>query len=72
MFDGEQQEDIYTFIHFIRSKFVNAYQGKFQLLAPVPHTTPFTEEKSILLGNIWGLLWADMNTATPLGAWGRS
>ena len=37
-----------------------------------PHTTPFPEEKSIL-GVIYGvLLWADMNTATRLGAWGRS
>ena len=37
-----------------------------------PRTTPFPEEKSIL-GVIYGvLLWADMNAATPLGAWGRS
>ena len=37
-----------------------------------PHTTPFPEESSII-GVIYGvLLWADMNTATPLGAWGRS
>ena len=35
-------------------------------------TTPFPEVKSIL-GVIYGvLLWADMNAATPLGAWGRS
>ena len=35
-------------------------------------TTPFPEEKSIL-GVIYGvLLWADMDTAIPLGAWGRS
>ena len=35
-------------------------------------TTPFTEEK-IILGVIYGvLLWVDMNTATPLGVWGRS
>ena len=40
--------------------------------APAPRTTPFPEEKSIL-GVIYGvLLWADMNAATPLGAWGRS
>ena len=37
-----------------------------------PRTTPFPEEKSTL-GVIYGvLLWADMNAATPLGAWGRS
>ena len=37
-----------------------------------PRTTPFPEEESIL-GVIYGvLLWADMNAATPLGAWGRS
>ena len=47
-------------------------QGKFQLLPLRPRTTPFPEEKYIL-GVIYGvLLWADMNTATPLGAWGRS
>ena len=37
-----------------------------------PHTTPYTEEKSIL-GVIYRVLRrADMNTATPLGARGRS
>ena len=36
-----------------------------------PRTTPFSEEKSIL-GVLHGvLLWADMNAATALGAWGR-
>ena len=36
-----------------------------------PRTTPSPEERSIL-GVIYGvLLWADMNAATPLGAWGR-
>ena len=39
---------------------------------PRPRTTPFPEETSIL-GVIYGvLLCADMNAATPLGAWGRS
>ena len=38
-----------------------------------PHTTPFLQEKSFILGVIYGiLLWADMNAATPLGARGRS
>ena len=38
----------------------------------LPRTTPFPEEKSIP-GVINGvLLWADVNAATPLGAWGRS
>ena len=37
-----------------------------------PHTTPFQEEKYILGVIYGGLLWADMNAATPLGAWGRS
>ena len=48
-------------------------QGQFQLLPPLrPRTTPFPEEKSIP-GVICGvLLWADMNAATPLGAWGCS
>ena len=37
-----------------------------------PRTTPFPEKKSVL-GVIHGvLLWTDMNTATPLGARGRS
>ena len=37
-----------------------------------PRTTPSPEENSIL-GVMYGvLLWADMNTATPLGARGRS
>ena len=37
-----------------------------------PRTTPFPEQNSIL-GLTYGvLLWADMNAATPLGAWGRS
>ena len=37
-----------------------------------PRTTPFPEEK-IILGVIYGVLrWADINAATPLGAWGRS
>ena len=44
-------------------------QGKSQLLPPAP---PYYAERS-LPGVIYGvLLWADMNTATPLGAWGRS
>ena len=44
--------------------------GKFQLLLLCPHTTPFPEEMAIL-GVISGvLLWADMNAATSLGAWG--
>ena len=35
-----------------------------------PRTAPFPEKKSIL-GVIYGvLLWADINAATPLGAWG--
>ena len=47
-------------------------QGKIQLLPLCPRTTPFPEGKYIL-GVIYGvLLWADMNTAIPLGAWGRS
>ena len=47
-------------------------QGKYQLLPPAPPYYPFPEETSIL-GVIYGvLLWADMNAATPLGAWGRS
>ena len=37
-----------------------------------PRTTPFPEEKSILGVICEVLLWADMNDATPLGAWGRS
>ena len=50
----------------------DATQGKFQLLPPATHTTPFPSEKSIL-GVIYRvLLWADMNAATPLGARGRS
>ena len=47
-------------------------QGKFELLPPAPPYYPFPRGKSIL-GVIYGvLLWADMNAATPLGAWGRS
>ena len=47
-------------------------QGKLQLLPPAPRTSPFPEEKS-MLGVIYRvLLLADMNAATPLGAWGRS
>ena len=53
-----------------------------QLLPPappqypiIPHYTPqypFPEEKTTL-GVMYGvLLWADMNTATPLGVWWRS
>ena len=42
-------------------------QGKSQ-----PHTTPFTEEKSILGVTYGVLLWADTNAATPLGAWACS
>ena len=37
-----------------------------------PRTTPFPEEKSILGVTYGVLLWAVMNAATPLGAWGRS
>ena len=40
--------------------------------APCPPYYPFPRGKSIL-GVIYGvLLWADMNAATPLRAWGRS
>ena len=39
---------------------------------PAPPYYPFPEEKSILGVIYGGLLWADMNTATPLGARGRS
>ena len=47
-------------------------QGKSQLLPLHPRTTPFPEETS-MLGVVYGvLLWAGMNAATPLGAWGRS
>ena len=45
---------------------------KFQLLPPAPPYYPFPEGKSTL-GVIYGVsLWADMNAATPLRAWGRS
>ena len=45
---------------------------KLQLLAPAPPYYPFPRGKPIL-GVIYGvLLWADMNAATPLGAWGSS
>ena len=37
-----------------------------------PNTTPFPEGKPIPGVIYGGLLWADMNAATPLGAWGRS
>ena len=47
-------------------------QGKSHLLPPAPPYYPIPRGKSIL-GVIYGvLLWADMNAATPLGAWGRS
>ena len=35
-----------------------------------PRTTPFPEGKSTLVVIYGVLLWADMNAATPLGAWG--
>ena len=51
---------------------VRERQGIFKLLPPCPRTTPFPEDKTIL-GVLYGdLLWADMNAAIPLGAWGRS
>ena len=54
------------------NKFYAVMQGKSQLLPPAPPYYPFPRVKSIL-GVIYGvLLWADMNTATPLGARGRS
>ena len=59
-------------------------QGKFQLLPPAPPYYPFPRGKIHTRGNIWGftVVWheccdpaagvgADMNAATPLGAWGR-
>ena len=45
--------------------------GEFQLLPLHFHTTPFPEEKSVLRVLYGVLLWAGMNAATPLGAWGR-
>ena len=46
-------------------------KGKFLLLPPAPPYYPFPEEKFIL-GVVYGvLLWADMNAAILLGAWGR-
>ena len=41
--------------------------------SPPPHpprTIPFLEGKSITGVTYGVLLWADMNAATPLGAWG--
>ena len=52
-----------------------AAQGKPQLLPPATLYYPFPTVKihTRILGVIYGvLLWADMNTATPLGARGRS
>ena len=47
-------------------------QRKLQLRPPAPPYYRFPRGKSII-GVISGvLLWADMNTATPLGAWGHS
>ena len=37
-----------------------------------PRTTPFPEEKSILMVLYGVLPWAGMNAGTPLGAWERS
>ena len=36
-----------------------------------PRTTPFAEENPMLWVTCGVLLWAGMNAATPLGAWGR-
>ena len=51
---------------------IHTYKANSSCCPLRPHTTPFSEEKPIP-GVIYGvLLWADMNAATPLGAWGRS
>ena len=47
-------------------------QGMFLLLPPAPLHYPFSREKSMLRATHDVSLWADMNAATPLGAWGRS
>ena len=44
-------------------------QGELQLLHPAPPYYPFPEDKCILVVIYGVLLWADMNAATPLGAW---
>ena len=39
----------------------------------LPPAPPLSQEKKSIIGVIQGvLLWADINTATPLGVWGRS
>ena len=44
-----------------------------QAAAPCAPVLPYFPEEKSILGVIYGvLLWADMNAATPLGAWGRS
>ena len=47
-------------------------QGKLQLLPPAPPYHPFPRGKYHTRVIYGVLLWADMNTATPLGARGRS
>ena len=40
---------------------------------PLRPILPHLQRGKAILGVIYGvLLWADMNAATPLGAWGRS
>ena len=51
------------------------HQGKSQLLSPAPPAPPYYPfpRGKIHTRVIYGVsLWADMNAATQLGAWGRS
>ena len=53
------------------------FQVKFQLQIPAAAlyapALPLPQRKTPILGVIYRvLLWADMNAATPLGAWGRA